>query len=116
MDLDNNTCSYYKENDYCKRSGDHKGSAWEKEWGELKDFIDTKNQSALVCPECGCKEGNIYDKIQLDFIFMIGKYNQYVIKSYSFFIGLIEVKRPRNASLVGEYKFRLISPYVKKVK
>ena len=59
MDLENNTCSYYKENDYCKRSGDHKGSAWEKEWGELKDFLDTKNQSALVCPECGCEEGDI---------------------------------------------------------
>ena len=73
MDSDNNTCSYYKENDYCKRSGDHKGSAWEKEWGELKDIIDTKNQSALVCPECGCKEGNIYDKIQLDFIFIVNR-------------------------------------------
>ena len=104
MDLDNNTCSYYKENDYCKPSGDHKGSAWEKEWGELKDFLNTKNQSALVCPECGCKEGNIYDKIQLDFIFM--KILSVFKKSiFVFFIGLIKVERPRNASLVGEYKF-----------
>ena len=53
----NNTCDYYEKEKLCKKTGNHKGEMWDDDWGEIADFTDKDGNSALVCPQCGCKEG-----------------------------------------------------------
>ena len=52
-------CDEYKMNNWCKEDGDHYGSAWESQWGYFSRYTDSNGRTALVCPQCGCKEGKI---------------------------------------------------------
>jgi len=48
------TCHIYAQQKYCA-NGTY-GSAWLEGWGTFTDWRDSKGRTALVCPECGCKE------------------------------------------------------------
>ena len=54
-------CEYYFNNNWCTSDGDY-GPAWDMAWGtfdnNVQDGYVENGQNALVCPQCGCKEGN----------------------------------------------------------
>jgi len=48
-------CEHYKKNGWCITSAPYYGPKWlHEEWGKFEEWVDTKNRSALVCPQCGC--------------------------------------------------------------
>ena len=49
------TCAQYETYNYCKKDGDHYGSAWQDKWGKFEGWADNEGRSALVCPQCGCQ-------------------------------------------------------------
>ena len=52
-----NRCQYYSRKKYCTEDGDV-GPKWNtKKWGPLEGWSDDEGRTALVCPECGCQEG-----------------------------------------------------------
>ena len=60
VDSSNDTCSDYADNNYCTSDGsnDGYGTEWNKdEWGSFDDYKNDDGETALVCPECGCKGG-----------------------------------------------------------
>ena len=69
------SCTEYKEFKYCTITGDY-GSGWKiDEWGP---FVNgTGGESALVCPECGCKEKGI---VYLLYAIKIFHHKNWVIK------------------------------------
>ena len=40
----------------CTPSGDY-GPGWDASWGTFEDYA-VNGETVLVCPQCGCKEGN----------------------------------------------------------
>ena len=53
-DHDADTCSEYKDNDYCTVDGDE-GKKWKKAWGPFSAYANL-GKDAHNCPECGCTE------------------------------------------------------------
>ena len=55
-------CADYINRNWCTPDGDY-GTAWDMAWGTFDenavDGIVENGQNALVCPQCGCKEGNL---------------------------------------------------------
>ena len=59
-DSGDESCSDYANNNYCTSDGsnDGYGTEWNKdEWGSFDDYKNDDGETALVCPECGCKGG-----------------------------------------------------------
>ena len=51
-------CESYKINEYCTKTGEE-GMGWKRNiFGSLEKYLNKNNESALVCPQCGCKPGN----------------------------------------------------------
>ena len=71
-DSEGDDCKKYKEDEWCTADGEY-GKFWDDKayYGKTKfeDFskvqaVNGVKQNALVCPECGCKEGKyIYTPI-----------------------------------------------------
>ena len=52
-------CESYKLNDYCTKTGEE-GQGWKRNtFGSIEKYLNKDNESALVCPQCGCKPGNL---------------------------------------------------------
>ena len=51
---DDSTCAQYKEDNLCTETGDY-GTGWDSGFGTFEDFKNSFGETALVCPECGCK-------------------------------------------------------------
>merc|ERR1719334_350498 len=61
ISFNGNSCEDYGRERWCKKDGDHYGPNWQKRWGKLDGWSDSKMRTALVCPECGCEEINSTD-------------------------------------------------------
>jgi len=61
-----NGCEEYGDpnNNWCKKDGDHYGSAWKKNWGKFEDWADSRGRTALVCPQCGCIDESVEAKMR----------------------------------------------------
>jgi len=58
---DGTTCQRYAENRFCAH-GTY-GSGWKESYGTFENWADSEGRTALVCPECGCKGGDVSCKI-----------------------------------------------------
>ena len=48
------TCAHYIARNYCTETGDY-GSGWSKWDGVFENYPNSFGETALVCPQCGCK-------------------------------------------------------------
>jgi len=72
---DPKTCKIYAEKKYC--AGGTYGSGWLTFlWGKFEDYADDAGRTALICPECGCKDD---DSNGIDDIEVTKKPNQILI-------------------------------------
>ena len=68
-DLWNDGCEEYNDYQYCTISGDY-GVGWNKTTDGVFDDYSKSNQTALVCPQCGCLERSIYrGELIINFLF-----------------------------------------------
>merc|ERR1712168_1679810 len=49
------TCQRYIEEEWCTKDG-ALGPRWKDHWGSFTDYADVNGNTALVCPQCGCKD------------------------------------------------------------
>ena len=55
MDAGKDNCDAYEENRWCTSTGDY-GTGWEpRSMGTFEDYRWNR-ETALVCPQCGCRE------------------------------------------------------------
>ena len=57
-DSSGDDCEKYKNGNYCSTNGDY-GSGWQKSWGTFEKYAKN-GQTAIVCPQCGCINGNYF--------------------------------------------------------
>ena len=57
-DDDDMKCQDYIDNNWCTNNGEQ-GSNWELSYGPIDEYFNTKGQTPLVCPQCGCGKGLI---------------------------------------------------------
>ena len=58
VDYSGNSCQYYADKKWCTSDGKY-GESWDMDWGDGYKFdtFEVLDETALVCPQCGCKGG-----------------------------------------------------------
>ena len=57
LDKDNVTCQEYIDKKYCTKNG-RQGITWDdKSYPTIDNYFNSKGETPLVCPQCGCGKG-----------------------------------------------------------